>query len=220
MKTPKQSIALFGAVIAFASGHVCSAQSVIWEPLTSQMEFGATAVVGGTQIESPSAIESGYNGALFFGASTVNGLAQTFTVPSSRLLQSIQLRVGQFNNQVPTGQFELAIYTFDSLSGAPGSSLASVLANAQDFQFSIFDVPVSSFDFTKLNVWLNPAQTYALVVTPTVTFTGMLALQSGSDIYAGGTAYSFSIVPEPSMVSLCGLGAALYLVLTFKAGKR
>jgi hypothetical protein len=212
MKTSRHLIALFGAVSASVAGHDCSAQGVIWQPVTGEVEFGVTAIVGGTPIQSPSALESGYNGAWTFGNTPYRGMAQTFTVPSLRTLQSVQLRVGLFNYPA-TGQFELAICTFDSLSGTPSSKLASVLADAQNYEFDMLNVPVSSFDFASFNVSLNPAQTYALAVTPTATFAGTLALQAATDIYPGGEPYALSVVPEPSTVALCSLGTISFLVV-------
>ena len=83
MKTSKRLIVLFGVVSALAAGPNCSAQGVIWQPVTGEVQFGVTAVVGGTPIQSPSALASGYQGAWTFSSSPYQGMAETFTVPST-----------------------------------------------------------------------------------------------------------------------------------------
>ena len=136
-------------------------------------------------------------------------MAETFSVPSLRQLQSIQLRVGLANNIPAIGQFEVALYRWDPLNAAFDSKLAAVLADAQDYQFDLLHVPVSSFDFSSFNVSLNPLENYAFAVTPTSTFSGTLTLQGARSIYPGGEAFSLSVVPEPSVVALYGLGVVL-----------
>lgn len=219
MKTPRRLIVLFAAVSVWATAHDCPAQGVLWQPVPQEeVEFGVSAVFGDMPVQFPSVFETGYNGAYYFGFDGLSfqGMAQTFTIPSLRTLQSIELRVGRFSVwQSVSGQFEVAIYRFDALSGTPADKLAGVLANAQDYyQFDLVsNVPVSSFDFSSFNVSLNPAETYALAVTPTATFVGLLTLQAAGDIYPGGTAYSLTVVPEPNTIALCGLGTILSLVV-------
>lgn len=206
MTTARRLIVLFG-VSALAAAYDCGAQVFHWQPLgPGEVEFGVTAVIGGIPVQSPSVLEAGYNGGWWFGnpwsGNPYNGMAQTFIVQSPRTLQSIELRVGRFNEQ-PSGQFEVAIYRFDTLSGNPAEKLAAVLANAEDYPFAILSVPVSSFDFSSFNVSLNSAETYALAVTPTSTFAGgLLTLQSAGDIYPGGQAYSLSDTQPPQVSCL------------------
>ena len=77
--------------------------TVTWQRLNAGIaEWGITSLVGGVNTQSPSALESGYNGAYGFGVSPYWGFAQSFTVPSDRTLTSIQLRLGGGGN--PPGQ--------------------------------------------------------------------------------------------------------------------
>jgi len=186
----------------------------VWQTIADEVEFGVTATVGGVTEQTPSAFESGYNGAWVFASPIYYGMGQTFTVPSSRALQSIELRVGGVNNQPASGQFEVAVYLFDPLSNAPRRKLASVLADAQSFdQIDLTKVPVTSFDFSSFNILLDPAETYALSATPTSTYAGgALTLQAAQDIYPHGNPYSLSLVPEPGAVALFGCGLLLFLV--------
>lgn len=178
----------------------------------ADVEFGVTSLLNGTPVQSPFPLENGYNGAYVFGNPVEGpwtGVAQTFNVASSRTLQSIDLRVGRFGNKIPSGQFEVAVYRFTSLSWSPSEKLAAVSANAADYFFDILSVPVSSFDFSDFNIPLNPAEVYALAVTPTATFRGgHLTLQAATDIYPGGSAFIREsaeyppLVPEPCTLSL------------------
>lgn len=215
MKASKLAV-IFGIASALAAARVCPAQTNIWRAASGEVQFGVTALVGGVAVQSPSALEAGYNGAWVFGAPLLYGMGQTFTVPSSRTLQSIQLRVAGMNDQPVTGQFEVAIYDFDIQSDSPDQKLAAVLANAQDYyQIDLTQAPVTSFDFSSFDVSLDPSQTYALSVMPTSTYAGgSLTVQAALDIYPGGSAYYVSVIPEPGSFALCGLGLVFLLGLT------
>lgn len=216
MKTIKLLGVLFGAVLVLTAARDCPAQVIYWQSLPNEVEFGVTASIGGSLVQSPSAFEPGYDGAWLFGNSMFYGMGQTFIVSSTRTLQSIELRVGGMNAQPTYGQFEVAIYEFDPISASPTLKLGAVLANAQDYyNIDLVNAPVSSFDFSSFDISLQSGKTYALAVTPTDTFTGgLLSLQAALDIYPGGTAYSLVVVPEPNMIALCSLGTVLALCVT------
>jgi hypothetical protein len=225
MKPPTWLIVVFG-ISAIGTAHHCQSQVLLWQPLPLQeVEFGVTAMSDGVFIQAPSALEDGYNGAWWWGNSEdglTYGMAQTFLVPSSRTLKSIQLRVGRFDFEQPSGEFEVAIYRFDSQSGTPAERLAAVLANAEDYPFVLTSVPVSSFDFSGCNLALKPSETYALAVTPTATFSGgLMTLQAATDIYTVGSAYflhsAVPAVPESNKGTLfVSVAVGLFLI----AGRR
>ena len=185
----------------------------VWVNYYGTVQFGVTAVVGGVAEQSPAVIGSA-RGAFVFGDPTYFwGAGQTFTVPSLRTLQSVELRVGRFNNTPSTGQFEVAIYD-------GGTKLAGVLANADYYwQFSLQDPPVSSFSFAGLGVLLSPTKTYFLSVEPTSTYAGGLLTLAGFDRpYSGGSAYEL-VVPEPSAVALWVLGLVCLGVVRTRHGR-
>jgi hypothetical protein len=222
-KTTKTQTGLIilSCVSTLVFAYPCRATVFEWKQIPQEdVEYGVTALVEGVPILNPTTLETGYSGAYWWGnpiyGLEFTGIAQTFTVPSLRTLQSIQLRVGSFNYDQPSGPFEVSIFKFDSLSGSPVEELAAISANAEDYLFELNSVPVSSFDFSSYNLTLDPTETYALTVTPTATFGGgLLTLQSATDIYPDGSAYflgkspaSPAPVPEPSAMWLLVSGIA------------
>jgi hypothetical protein len=200
-----------GIVPLLASESYCHAEHFRWQARSSdEVEFGVTALVGNVREQSPSTIESGYNGAWDFGSETHFGIAQTFTVSSLRTLESIELRVAGFDRRRPSGQFEVAVYRFNPVDSVDEEKLASALRNAEDYSHLELTMAVLvSFDMSSFNVLLNPEETYALTVTPTATYTGgPMTVQSALDIYPGGKPYHVSVVPEPAawlLVTIAGL---------------
>jgi hypothetical protein len=191
-------------ISALMQEHICLGQETNWTPRVEDLQFGITASIGGVREQSPSSIEPDYKGAFVFGCCSYYGIGQTFTVPTFRTLESLELRVGGFRLEPTTGQIEIAILRFDSNAGLPREKLAAVLADAADYYlFDVTNVPVTSFDFSKFELLLSPAETYALSVTPTSTFEGGgLTIQSNVDVYTGGRAYLVFVVPEPSTGAL------------------
>jgi len=223
MKPRTWLIIAFG-ISALGTAHHCQSEVLHWQPFPWEVEFGVTAVSDGVLIRSPWTIEEGYNGGWWWGTQDglAYGMAQTFLVPSSRTLKSIQLRVGRITFPQPSGEFEVAIYGFDSQNGTPAERLAAVLANAEDYPFELTSVPMSSFDFSGCNLALKPSVTYALVVTPTATFNGgLMSLAGATDIYPGGSAYflypAVPAVPESNRGTLfVSVAVGLFLI----AGRR
>ena len=205
----------FVATIAALLALDCFSQGISWVPiLREDLEFSVTSAAGGVTLTEPSTIAGGYDGAYVFAAPPWYwGIGQTFNVPSTRLLQSIQLRVGGMNNIPASGQFEIAIYQFDTAHGTSTTKLAGVLANAADYWgYDLVSVPVSSFDFSKFGLVLNANQTYGLAICPTANYSGgSLTLQCGLNVYPDGNSFLL-YVPEPGAASLFAvglLGAAL-----------
>ena len=161
-------------VYGLTYAHNCCAQgSISWQSLVGEVEFGVTTSVGGSSVQSPSVFETGYSGAWLLGNSIYYGIGETFSVPSSGTLKSIELRLGGANRQPTSGQFEVAIYDFNSSSPSLSPILGAVFGDAQDYYgIDVMHVPVSSFDFTSLNISLQAGKTYALAVTPTSTYSG------------------------------------------------
>ena len=185
--------------------------TMIWQRLNYGIaEFGITAVAGGVTNQSPSALETGYNGAYGFGVSPGWGFAQSFTVPSDRTLNSIQLRLGGGGNPTGQGQFSLSVYQFNQQTDTPGSLLGVVGADAANYQYDIFNVPVSSFDFSSLNIPLYASAAYAWVLTPaSPSWSGSITIQAAvASLYPGGFAYALNPTPEPATPLLLVLGAA------------
>lgn len=227
--------------LAIAMVYPSTAAGLDWQQRpVEEVEFAVTATVSGATIPYPAALESGYDGAWVFGSLSQGaayvGAAQTFSVPSSRTLNSVQLRVGLFDSSIPTGQFEVAIHRFDVQTGCPAEKLVSLLANANAYQYpAAANVPASAFDFASFNLTLKQGDVYALVVTPTATFTGgNLTLQAATNIYAGGSAYillpgsgaclTFGPDPIPSVPTLSpwlliGLNAILVALAARNRGR-
>jgi hypothetical protein len=191
-------------ILVGLAGVNCLASDALWQPLPGEVEFSITSDVSGVSVESPKALEGGYNGAWWFGDFPYNGIAQTFTVDSSRLMKSATLRLGGFDFRHASGQIEIALVQFDTATQIPVSKLGSIVVNASSYQFDLLSVPRSSFNFSSFGIILNPQNTYAVVVLPTATFTGgLMTLQAATDIYPGGSAYSVSfLTPEPSSATL------------------
>jgi hypothetical protein len=177
-------------------------------------EFGINSLVGDAITQSPSVFEPGYNGAFGFGAwpDAWWGFAQSFAVPSDGLLVSIELRLGR--GQPAQGQFALSVVAFDQQTDTPGTLLGSILAEAADFDYELTHVPISSFDFSALNISLQATHTYAWILNPASTsWTGSLTVQSAvASTYPDGFAYSLYPVPEPATPFLLISGGALVMV--------
>lgn len=205
VKTSKWLLSTCGVALALA----CPAQNWDWYEQPGQdLQFGISALVSGQPEQDPSVFGSfpySFGLTSYYGG----GWGQTFTVASLRTLQSIDLILGPSSDHPGTGEFELAIYRFNPLSVAQSEKLGFIVANAGDYRQVPF--PVSSFDFSNLNLSLSPAETYAWSVTPKPGFFGALAFAStglqNQDIYPGGTA--FSLIPEPGALSIGLLGAVV-----------
>lgn len=183
--------------------------SVTWKQLNNGIcEFGITSVAGGVTNQSPSALQSGYDGA--YGISSDWGCAQSFTVPSDRTLSSIQIRLGGGGSPTGRGQFSLSVFQFNQQTGTPDSLLGVIFADAADYQYDMLNVPVSSFDLSSLSIPLYASNAYAWALTPVFsTWSGSLTIQAGAAaLYPGGYAYELTRAPEPTPLALVGLGAA------------
>jgi hypothetical protein len=214
---------IISIVFGLTDAHNCCAQrSINWQALAGEVQFGVTTSVGGSPMQSPSEFETGYHGAWVFGNSIYYGIGETFSVPSSGTLKSIELRLGGVNGQPTSGQFEVAIYNFNSSSPSLSPILGSVFGDAHDYYgIDLTQVPVSSFDFASLNISLQAGKTFGLAVTPTSTYSGgPLSLQAAVDIYPGGSPFLLSVVPEPNVMTLCGLGTVLALFMIWPRAKQ
>jgi hypothetical protein len=181
-------ICLFGILLVPAA----FAQRVEWT--NQEVEFAVTALEANSIVQYPWAINPGYNGAWIFQLDPYGGMGQTFTVPTVRVLQSVQLRVGGFGSPTQTGQFEVSVWEFDNSNNNVAVKLAYADANAEDYRnFALSsNVPVSTFDMSGFGAVLDPSKTYAIEVAPLDSLVGTLSLQSDMDIYPGGEAYSIS----------------------------
>lgn len=220
MKTkPPSLVALFCCTnLAFA----CSASgqgTIEWHPLGMGVaEFGITSLVGGAPVQSPSALETGYNGAFVFGQDYYWAFAQSFTVLSDRTLRSIELRLANATNPAAQGQFMLAVTELDPASHLPGPVIGSVTAQAADYHYSLMNAPVSSFDFSSLNLQLVASKTYAWTLRPLwPPWSGSLYIHSGQQsLYpSGNTYFSSNLVPEPATSSLLMFGLAGLVMCRF-----
>jgi hypothetical protein len=184
-------------IVTIMSATVALGETMIWESFqngSEDMEFGITALDGGLSVQSPSVFESGYNGAYTI-EEFYFGWGQSFAVASERTLTSVQLRIGDFEMNNPTGQFQVAVYEFDEFNNTAYNKIAYVFANAEDYSgFDKFNVPVSSFDMSGFNAVLDPSKAYALAVTQMPSFTGgVLTIQGAQNIYPGGSSYMLTI---------------------------
>jgi hypothetical protein len=199
---------------SFFTAMRCFGQGIVWDRLNLGIaEFGITAVGGGGTVQSPSVFEPGYNGAYLFGTQPYWGFGQSFGVPSDRRLASIQLRLGTLNLSAQ-GQFVLSVFEFDPLTQNPSALLGAVTADAAGYQYDLMNVPVSSFDFSNLNIPLRASSTYAWSLTPASgAWSGSLSIQSAeSGLYPGGFAYAVNPTPEPGTPWLMLLGAGIFLL--------
>jgi hypothetical protein len=199
----------------------CLGQGILWERLNLGVaEFGITSVDGGgATVQSPSVFEAGYNGAYIFGTQPFWGFAQSFSVLSERTLASIQLRLGTLNLSAQ-GQFALSVYEFAPLTQTPSALLGSVTADAAGYQYDLINVPISSFDFSGLNIPLHASSTYAWALTPaSPSWSGSLSIQSATaSLYPGGFAYAMNPTPEPATPLLLLLAAAILWLRRKKCG--
>jgi hypothetical protein len=211
---------VIGIVSALSIDCSCNAdQPVRWQATGDEVEFGVTAVVGGAREQSPSTIETGYNGAWIFGDDDYfYGIGQTFNVSSLRTLESIELRVAGYDFRQASGQFEVAVYRFDTVASTPAEKLVSVIANAEDYShLDATRAKLASFDFSSSNLLLNPAETYALSVVPTDSYTGgPMTLQSGFNTYSDGNPYLLFVVPEPATTVLLTIVISAFLFCRHK----
>lgn len=204
----KKLLHLLLCFLAFLTQHG-KVFSAVYERPFEDVEFGVKSIDGTQHIWS---FETGYNGSYWFSYEpTYMGVAQTFQVSSDTILGSVQLRVGDFGSYVCSGQFEIAVYDFDSTNLSFGSKVAYTLANAGDYDMGN-NVPVSAFDISSSNALLEPSKTYALTISPLDSFVGILTLQAQVDNYPYGNNLTFdSPIPEPTTLLLLGFGGLALL---------
>jgi len=198
----------------------CFGQPLIWQPHNRGIaEFGITSVEGGITNQSPSVFESGYDGAYSFGDSPYWGFAQSFAVSSDRTLASVELRISR-GNSPGQGQFALSLVEFGAQTQTPGTLLGSVNADASNYHYNhhLESVPISSFDFSSLNIILQDSIMYAWTLTPkSSSWSGSLLIQSGvQSLYPDGFAYFLNPVPEPATPVILILGTLALAVCRAK----
>lgn len=187
--------------ITFAAA-TSNAFGTLYSIFSEDVEFGITSDHGDQVITS---FESGYNGAYYFRLEPFRGVAQTFSVPFDTVLGSAQLRIGDFGVIKCSGQIEIAVYTFDHLSF--GQKIASAMVNAAIYDdYDLKAAPISSFGFAS-GAMLRASQTYALTISSTSSFAGILTVQSQVNNYPNGNTWWFdSPIPEPATLGLLAVG--------------
>lgn len=193
---------LIGSIIValFATTPGSAADSN-WLRQQSDVEFSLVTDVAGSITETPSTLQTGYDGAWWFGGPEIMGVAQTFNVPSQRALKSLSLRFWNNIDGPTAGEFKISILRFNPVTELPIGELAAITADAALYS-NRTDIK-STFDFSSFNIQLLPTDTYAFLVSPTPTFTGgLMTLHAAPNIYAGGTTYTVRGIPEPTSTLL------------------
>ena len=220
-----RSLLAFASIAIIESGTSAAEGAIVIESIrsgTEDLEFRIVSTIGGSTVLGPSTLETGYNGAYvlpsrdFQRQGEILGIAQSFSVLTTRGLLGVDLRIGRFGPATPTGTFEVAIHEFDSSTSNVGLLIASTSVSAALFHERIGSANSPyRVNFAGSVAVLKSGEDYLLSLISTGGFgRTAIAPHAATDIYAGGNSYLVFAepIPEPSIGVLAMIALSSFTI--------